>query len=265
MVNRLTAVAAMGLCALIGPLSSATAATPQASEDSQPSVNPSTRIVGGTADNQAHPYAAAVLRPGAKAPNCSGVLIATKAGWPVVLTDAHCLHPGGRLSGTGARVAFASQWRATGVKTYTGTFRIDPQYNPAKSKLHDIAIIVPTTRPSVRTATLASPGLIDKVRPTRAVVVGFGKPYSGTRRSATEKITSWTADWLNLVPGTGNTCDGDSGAADLLFGTDIVMALTDQGTCSWDRDTRVDNAATAAFVNSATRSVLKQRRRARAR
>jgi hypothetical protein len=188
------------------------------------------------------------------------VLISTKSNWPVVLTDAHCLRPNGRLAGGGARVAFGSQWRASGTTTYSGTFRIDPKYNPAASKLHDIAIIIPTIRLFVRTATLASPGLIDRVRPTRAVAVGYGKPNSGFRRSAIEKIISWNRNWLNLVPGTGNTCDGDSGAADLLYGTDLVIALTDQGTCAWDRDTRVDNAATAAFINSATRAVLRQRR-----
>jgi len=157
------------------------------------------------------------------------------------------------------RVAFADVWDPAKDNIYPGTVRIDPAYNRARSKLHDLAVIVPAWQPPARPAQLAAPGTIDRVRPKYAVTVGYGDPNRGHRRYATERVVSWNANWLRLVPGSGNSCGGDSGGADLLPGTDTVIALTDLGSCTKDQDTRVDNAAVARFVNSATRLVLRSR------
>jgi hypothetical protein len=84
------------------------------------------------------------------------------------------------------------------------------------------------------------------------MTVGTGQPYPGQRREATEQVTGYDDSWLYLKAGTGNSCTGDSGGPDLLPDTSTVVALTNQGSCSYDEDTRVDTAAAHGFVDAAS-------------
>jgi hypothetical protein len=63
-----------------------------------------------------------------------------------------------------------------------------------------------------------------------------------------EVVTSWSSWRLYLRPGSGNTCDADSGAPDLIPGTRQIVALTDMGTCSRDEDTRLDGGSARSFI-----------------
>jgi peptidoglycan hydrolase-like protein with peptidoglycan-binding domain len=198
------------------------------------------RITGGAPDGSAHPYVSMVLPPGRDRPNCTGVLVRADNGAPVVLTDAHCLYTG-QHTGDGVRVTFASDFSST-VRLVGGRFSIDPRYDRS-THLHDVAVITLASAAGVTPARLAPLHQVHRIRIGRLVdSVGTGTPYSGHRRVATERVTRRATDWLYLVPGSGNTCGGDSGGPDLVRGTSMVVALTNQGTCSRDQDTRLETA-----------------------
>src|SRR5205085_7162677 len=103
----------------------------------------------------------------------------------------------------------------------------------------------PRRRPAVTAATLAAAGAAQRRRVT---VVGYGSPHSGERWAASEVVTSWSSWRLYLRPGSGNSCGGDSGGPDLVPGTYQVVALTDEGTCSYDADTRLDVGSARSFL-----------------
>jgi hypothetical protein len=208
-------------------------------------------VTGGAADGSGHPYVGMLSRAGGAGPWCTVVLVRNAAGAAVGLTDAHCLYRQGRRNGTGVAVTFTPTWTATGVR-YNANWYIDPAYDPARH-LHDVAALVFGSAPPVAPATLAPPAAAPRAATGATVdTVGTGQPYPGQRRAATERVTGYNSSWLYLKPGSGNTCGGDSGGPDLLAGTSTVVALTNQGTCSYDEDTRVDTAAAHAFVDTAT-------------
>ncbi len=207
-------------------------------------------ITGGSPDGNLHPFVGMLLAPGHSVPNCTATLVQTDNGVTVAVTVAHCLY-NGRRTGVGARVAFGPSW-SPGLPQYTGPYYIDPAYDPSRSWDHDIAVIVLTSRPPIAPAHLAALGSVMKARYPSTVTVGFGAPYSGYRRVATEMTASVGPAWLYLRPGNGNTCDGDSGGPDLAPGTSIVLALTSQGSCSWDQDVRMDTIEAHSFLSAAT-------------
>ncbi len=207
-------------------------------------------IIGGSADMSVYPYVGMLLRPGQSTPSCTAVLVKTDNGVTVAVTAAHCLY-NGRRTGTGARVAFGSSWSPQ-LPQYTGPYYINPSYDPSRSLAHDVAVIVLTARPSIAPAHLAALGTVMKARYPTVTAVGFGAPNSGHRRVATEVTVSVGPAWLYLRPGNGNTCDGDSGGPDLAPGTSTVLALTDQGSCSWDQDLRMDTSEVHSFLSAAT-------------
>jgi hypothetical protein len=191
-----------------------------------------------------------VIRPGASRPSCTGVLVRADNGVPVVLTDGHCLYRG-RHTGRGVRVTFASDFSSTATML-AGRFSVDSLYD-ARTHLHDVAVITLSRASGVRPARLAPLNAVSRIRVHSYVdTVGTGTPHSGHRRSATERVTHKSARWVYLVPGSGNSCDGDSGGPDLVRGTSTVVALTNQGTCSRDQDTRLETTnGSRSFIDRA--------------
>ncbi|HET6817377.1 MAG TPA: trypsin-like serine protease [Mycobacteriales bacterium] len=211
---------------------------------------PAGAVTGGTPDGSQHPYVGALVPPGGSSPTCTVSLVRGDNGVVVALTDGHCLYRNGRHNGTGALVSFASTWSSSAT-TYTGPWYVHPNYDPS-NHTHDLAAIVLKSPPPIGYAVLAANGVTAN-RPvgSTVTVVGIGQPYLGQRRSASEVITGRSSSWLYLEAGSGNSCNNDSGGPDLLPGTNTVLALTDQGTCSYDEDTRADTADAHWFVTTA--------------
>lgn len=207
-------------------------------------------ITGGDPDGTAHPYVAMVLVPGARKPSCSGVLVRADTGTPVVLTAAHCFHPG-NLRGSGVRVTFAPDF-STAAPTISGTYVVDPRYDP-RTHVHDVAVITLSRHSGIAPAGLARLEATSKMPVnTYLDTVGAGHPHSGHRRTATEQMRKESARWLYLVGGSGNSCAGDSGGPDLIRRTSRVVALTDEGTCSYEQDTRLDSTTgSRSFIDQA--------------
>jgi hypothetical protein len=222
----------------------------------RPGADPATlpAITGGAPDGDAHPYVATLLAPTFRSPNCTAVAVRGNAGTTVLLTDAHCVGVNGERSGPGVGISFAPTWTPT-TPLLRGSFFVDPLFRPHTSTLHDLAAVVlaPGTVPA--TATLATPGQAEVAPGTALTVVGTGLPYRGQRRTATEIVSQVTPDWVLLGPGSGNSCDGDSGGPDLLPNSSTVVALTDQGSCTADEDTRVDTAEARWLATAATTAV----------
>lgn len=203
------------------------------------SVTPAGAIVGGDADDN-HPFVAGVLWPGAGHPTCTGVWTAIGSNRKAVVTDAHCVPS---LKGTRLRVFFGARWR-TGAHTISGRSYRHPSYD-AHAHRNDVAVILLDDDPHVTPASLAAPGTAQR---NRVTVVGYGSSHDGRRWAASEIVSSWSTWRLYLRPGSGNSCSGDSGGPDLVPGTYRVVALTDEGSCSWDEDTRVDQGSARAFL-----------------
>ena len=201
---------------------------------------PSARaITGGYADTT-HPYVAAVLWPGATKPTCTGVWTDIGGHRRVVVTDAHCVP---RTRGARLQVFFGANWYA-GAHTIGGRAFRHPSYD-AQTHRNDVAVILLDVEPGIAPGHLGPPG---SAQQSRVTVVGYGSPHTGQRRRASEVVSSWSSWRLYLTPGNGNTCGGDSGGPDFVQGTSEVVALTDEGTCSWDEDTRLDAGSARTFL-----------------
>ncbi len=215
---------------------------------------PAAAVTGGGSDGTTHPYVAALYGPGASTPSCSGVLVRADNGAVAVLTAAHCLHSGaGPATGQGWQVEFTAVHSASSPR-YTGTFYVSGSYQPSVSQAHDLAAIVLTAGPAIQPAVLGAPAREDNQPDPVLTVVGTGQPHVGERRSATERVVGRDGTWLYLVAGSGNSCDGDSGGPDLVPASRVVVALTDQGTCSSDQDLRVDTVEAHQFLVAATQA-----------
>ena len=198
-------------------------------------------VVGGTADGDNHDYVGALLGP-LGVPFCSGVLVASSRG-AVLLTTAHCLGP----AGEGAQVTVGFGPTAGSGLTASGTFHVMAGYDPVTGR-NDVALVAFALPPPIRPARLGravpSPG-------TAVTTVGYGQPSHGVRTYATEIVVSSDPTWLYLKPGSGNSCDFDSGGPDLLGAVagPTVVALIDRGTCDSDQDYLVTGQAVHDFVN----------------
>ena len=197
-------------------------------------------ITGGGPDDS-HPYVAAVIWPSIGHPTCTGVWTDIGQHRRALVTDAHCVS---HVRGARVRVYFGRSWHS-GASTVPGRSYRHPAYD-AHTHRNDVAVILLDRDPHVTPAVLARTGAAQTTR--RVVVVGYGSPHTGQRRSATEVVTSWSSWRLYLRPGSGNSCGGDSGGPDLLPGTRQIVALTDEGTCSRDEDTRVDAGSARSFL-----------------
>jgi len=204
------------------------------------SVSAASAITGGSPDDS-HPYVAAVIWPSIGHPTCTGVWTDIGQRRRVLVTDAHCVP---KVRGARVRVYFGRSWHS-GASTVPGRSYRHPAYD-AHTHRNDVAVVLLDRDPHVSPAVLARTGAAQTAH--RVVVVGYGSPHSGQRRSATEVTTSWSSWRLYLRPGSGNSCGGDSGGPDLLPGTRQIVALTDEGTCSRDEDTRVDAGSARSFL-----------------
>lgn len=200
---------------------------------------PAVAITGGDADDS-HPYVAGVIWPGAGHPTCTGVWTAIGVHRRALVTDAHCVP---RARASRLRVFFGARWHA-GAHTISGRSYRHPAYD-AHTHRNDVAVILLDADPHITPATLGAAG---SARRRRVTVVGYGSPHTGQRWVASELVSSWSSWRLYLRPGTGNSCSGDSGGPDLIPGTRQIVALTDEGTCSWDEDTRLDVGSARTFV-----------------
>lgn len=207
---------------------------------------PSIAVTGGAYDDYDHNYVVAAFLPGSSRTTCSGVWITTPNGRRLVLTDAHCVPS---TYGSSMYVSFGPRYWP-GKYLYQGRAYRDPGYDP-HTFLRDVAVIVLTHPPRWHAARLAPLGR--SVGHAWLTTIGFGDPHRGTRWHAKETVTRHTAVWMYLRYGTGNSCAGDSGGPDMIPGTSQVAALTDQGSCRWDRDTRVDTSHVYDFVDRAGR------------
>jgi len=206
---------------------------------------PARAVTGGQPDGAAHPYAVGIVEPGQTGIGCSGVLVRPRAGGPpVVLTAAHCL---ARFGSRGTVHVVFGAGASTGSRPLAGVYQVNPAYRPT-DHLHDIAVVRLGVPAPTAPATLAPIGTLDRVSPGSLVTLGFGAPFHGQRRSATELLVSVTPDWVFLRQGSGNSCSGDSGGPDLLPGSSTVVALTDQGSCSDSQDLRLDTATSQSFI-----------------
>jgi hypothetical protein len=197
-------------------------------------------VTGGDTDD-AHPYVAAIVLDGASHPTCSGVWTDIGRNRRVVVTAAHCVRSARASS---VHVFFGTRWTSS-AHTIRGRSYRHPSYD-AGTHRNDVAVVMLSADPRVTPATLAPSGSAPRTK--KVDVVGFGDPHRGQRRRATEIVTSWSSWRLYLRSGTGNSCDGDSGAPDLAPGTRQVVALTDVGSCSRDEDTRLDTGTARSFV-----------------
>lgn len=205
------------------------------------SPQPAAAVTGGSSDGQ-HTYVVAIIPFYGHSPTCSGVWSALPTGKTVVITDAHCVPP---RRGDQVRVFFGQTW-SSGAPTYVGRSQRHPDYDPNTHE-NDVAIIRLSSAPTTETALLASRGSASTQ--SSVTTVGYGAPSTGDRRQASERVTSTSSSRLYLRPGSGNSCDGDSGGPDLIPGQRKVVALTDDGSCSYDNDTRLDTTAMEAFLN----------------
>ncbi|HZQ77453.1 MAG TPA: trypsin-like serine protease [Acidimicrobiia bacterium] len=204
-------------------------------------VRPADGVVGGTADGENHNYVGALLGP-LGVPFCSGVLVASSRG-AVLLTTAHCLGPAGE--GTQVTVGFGPT--AAGGLEATGTFHVMAGYDAATGR-NDVALVAFPVPPPIRPVRL---GTAVPPAGTAVTTVGYGRPSRGVRTYATEIVVGSDPTWLYLEPGSGNSCDFDSGGPDLLDAVagPTVVALTDRGTCSSDQDYLVTGQAVHDFVD----------------
>ena len=200
---------------------------------------PAGAVTGGDTDDN-HPFVAGVIWPGAGHPTCTGTWTDIGSHRRAVLTDAHCVPS---ANAARLRVFFGSRWHS-GAHTISGRSFRHPSYD-AHAHRNDVAIIILDSDPHVTPATLGNAGSAQRKRVT---VVGYGSPHNGSRWAASEVVSSWSSWRLYLHAGSGNTCDGDSGGPDLVPGTYQVVALTDEGTCSYDEDTRLDVGSARTFV-----------------
>ena len=200
---------------------------------------PATAVTGGDADDS-HPYVAGVIWPGASHPTCTGVWTAIGGHRRAVVTDAHCVP---RTRGSRLRVFFGAAWHS-GAHTTSGRSYRHPSYD-ARTHRNDVAVILLDADPHVAPAYLGAAGSAQR---SRVTVVGYGSPHTGQRWSASEIVKYWSSWRLYLRPGSGNSCSGDSGGPDLVPGTRQIVALTDEGTCSWDEDTRLDIGSARTFI-----------------
>jgi secreted trypsin-like serine protease len=226
---------------------------------------PAQAIVGGTSDNGAHPYVAAVS-------NGSTICSAAAISPTVLVTAAHCF----AFPTEAVRVIFDDNFRNPARVLHPGTWYAHPAFcatcNPEKKQaLTDIAVVVldaPVSLP--RYARLAPLGLTDRLGARTSVeIVGYGVsefdrktplPATGERMRANADLlrtSKQVGDELlevsaRLSQDRGASCFGDSGGPVLLG--DTILGVTSFGTNDRCRVAtyayRVDAPVAQSFVSA---------------
>jgi hypothetical protein len=210
-------------------------------------------VVGGTADTD-HPYIVAAFAPHEL---CSGALVSAT----VVVTAAHCYYgvpEGGSVQITLEPVVHpGADFVATGG-TYSGAIHREPG--------RDIAVVVLDSEVELDDyAKLpAKAGLAETLPSNQRVdVVGFGisaiksgvPTAFGTRRIATANLADAGAlggRYLKVISGP---CQGDSGAPNLVSGSETLLAITAYSNgnpnCNGDSySERLDTSDALTFIQS---------------
>jgi secreted trypsin-like serine protease len=223
-------------------------------------------VVGGSADNGAHPYVGAALQQqvhgGVTGTElCSGFLLsATK-----FVTAAHCFPDESTV-----HVTFDENAR-TSSTFYSGTVHVMPGFclpcgpGAPNADANDVAVVVLSGAgaPQSRYAQLAALGSDDSLRTNQPIdVVGYGVSgiqagtvtAFGTRQRATTKLNKVGDEFLKLLADPG-ACLGDSGGPDLLAGTDVVVAENSYSPANPNCNgvayaERLDTVAAQAFIAS---------------
>jgi hypothetical protein len=232
---------------------------------------PTSAIVFGQLDGDAHPWVGAFVAPvgenDALVPICSGTLIAPT----VFLTASHCT---AFLVAVGIDpddvfVTFDSAY--TDASTLiAGEYVNNPDFPGRQSDSHDVAVVLLDSAPAgITPARLPSAGLLDTLdlKSQRFVTVGYGTVREDKtkgqhslfddpqRRWAEQGFRSLTGSWLNLSMnpsiGSGGTCYGDSGGPHFLGDSNVVASITITGD-RWCRSTdvtyRMDTESARSFL-----------------
>lgn len=217
-------------------------------------------IIGGTPDDGAHPYVAAISNG---ATVCSGAAISPT----VVVTAAHCF----TFPSEGVRVVFDENYKSPTRTLRPGTWFAHPNFCGDCDAVNDVAVVMldePVELP--RYAQLAPLGLVDQLRGRADVdLVGYGVqevvrdgrqivplPSSGLRMKAPADLFGIPRSGeTGLVKITarrkGAACYGDSGGP-VLIG-DTILAVNSYGANEACRGKsfaqRVDTASAQSFVS----------------
>jgi hypothetical protein len=238
-------------------------------------------ITNGTADGDRHPYVGAIILdsqlygdvPNVYVRNCTGTLVAPT----LVLTAAHCFEvappdhawvsfdstyvPGPQPPAIHGTAVLYPGWDETGI----GDF------------MNDFAVIHLDAPVDITPAHLPPAGLLDSIdlRTQRFDTAGYGRtrydktrgPHSIEPRSANPVTRNYASfdfrnlrtqdQWIiyseNLAKDASGTCNGDSGGATFLAGTDIMVSTLSvaDGECrNFGGGPRLDTASARAFLKS---------------